>query len=238
MSPSNRSPHAASLTLVLRLLVTPRWLGLTALALIAVATCFWLSAWQFDRAHRKPRPIKLADERVVALPDVLASPPELTFPGGLLVRASGRYVDGAFVVAAADGHDRWAASAFRVEGSSSSFAVVRGSAKPAPSPPRTDDVVVTGRLQPPASAGLTASALRARGLDPRGYLVLVAQVPVDARPAALVASPVPLRSPGLRLQNSVYSVQWLMFAGFVVFLWVRFFREDLLERRDPRAPGA
>jgi hypothetical protein len=216
---------------VLRLLVTPRWLGLTALALLAVITCVALSVWQFDRAHRKPRPVALADEQVVALPDVLGSPPDVAFPSGLLVRASGRYAGGAFVVPAASGPGRWTASSFTPVATTRPVAVVRGSAVPAASPPRTDDVVVTGRLQPPASTGLTAAALRARGLDPRGYVVLTSQVPADARPAVVVASPVPLRSPGLRWQNTIYAVQWMMFAGFFVFLWVRFFREELAESR-------
>jgi hypothetical protein len=33
----------------------------------------------------------------------------------------------------------------------------------------------------------------------------------------------------LRLQNASYAVQWLLFAGFVIFFWLRMLRDDLRE---------
>ena len=225
----------------LRLLLTPRWLAVTLFVIIAFVTCLALGAWQFDRAHQKPRPVALEDERVVPLADVVEQPADVDFPSGLLVRGTGRYADETFTVRGTDGSGTpgaWAATSIVLDGTGRTLAVVRGAARPAPSAPTTAEVVVTGRLQPPeATGGLTATELTARGLDPRGYLVLTDQRPADARPATVVSSPVPLRSPGLRWQNSVYAVQWWLFGGFAVFAWIRFFRDDLRDQRSEEAAG-
>lgn len=227
---------------MLRLLLTPRWLAATAFVIVALVTCLALGAWQFDRAHKKPVAVAIEDERVVPLADVLEQPADVDFPSGLLVRGTGRYPGAGYVVRGTDAAGvtaPWAAVTIVLDGTERTVAVVRGQATPVPSPSVSADVVVTGRLQPPAAGGgLTASALSTRGVDPRGYLVLTDQRPADVRAATPVDSPVPLRSPGLRWQNSVYAVQWWLFGSFLVFAWIRFFRDDLRERRAAEVASA
>ena len=203
------------------MLVTPRWLATTVFVVLAFVTAMALGAWQWDRAHQKPRAISIEDERVVPLADVLEQPADLPFPSGLLVRGSGRYATGGFVAQGVDAAGRaqaWAVSPLDLAGRE--VAVVRGAAKPVPSAPVPDEVVVTGRLQPPAvvtgSGGLTAVELAARGVDPRGYLVLTANnLPHDSGGPKLREAVLSIGRPPASVHE--YYRQW--FAGDGFPLW-------------------
>lgn len=222
------------------MLVTPRWLAASVLALLIFLTCLALASWQWTRAHRPVRAVAVQNQSVVPLTDVVTQPGDDVFPTGLLVRGTGHYAGDGFVATGTNASGvsgTWAVSPFAVDAGTGSIAVVRGSNRPTPSAPVSGAAVITGRLQPPATTpragALTAAELRAKGTDPRGYLVLIAQQPVDARPAVLVTSPAPAAQRGLRWQNAVYTVQWLLFGFFALFAWGRFFRDDL---RGPNTP--
>lgn len=228
---------------MLRLLVTSRWLAATVFVLIAVPACVRLGIWQWDRAHQKPRVLSASEERAVPMAEVLdGRPADLAFPTGLLVRATGHYDSAQQTVRGVDASGTaapWLVSPLAVDVQPVRLAAVRGVAAPPLQTPVAGDVVVTGRLQPPAPAtvkdGLTAEALTTDGFDPRGYLVVVDQQPSEARAATPVtAVPPPPSSPGLRWQNSMYAAQWWIFGCFFVFAWVRFFREDLRVSREDR----
>ena len=219
---------------MLRLLLTPRWLGAAVAAILIFLTCLALASWQWTRAHRPARAVTLQTQGIVPLTDVVTGPADVDFPVGLLARATGHYAGAGFVATGADAggvRGTWAVSPFAVDGGTGSIAVVRGSDRPKPSVPVQGAAVITGRLQPPAAVpgpgALTAAELRAHGADPRGYLVLTAQEPPDARAAVHVSSPAPAPERGLRWQNAVYTVQWMIFGCFALFAWLRFFRDDL-----------
>jgi hypothetical protein len=225
---------------VLQLLLTPRWLAATVLAVLAAGTAFALGAWQWDQAQVSAQAVaERPEDRPVPIGEVLAAHPDGVLPSGILVRATGSYGTDALTADATGvdgGAEMWAVAPIDLDGGAGTFAMVRGLAEPEPSAPRTDPVVVTARVQPPAAdptAGtLTAAELTERGWDPRGYLVLTDQQPVDAEPAEPVSSPLPPPpEPGLRWQNAFYAVQWSLFGVFFGYLWVRFFREDLRAAR-------
>ena len=238
---------------MLRFCLRPRTLALTVLMLLAVALCLALGSWQWGRAHsRVTSPLTVPTVALSAL-----STPSQDFGAAALgrsVRATGSYLPGGqrFVsdrsLAGRPGY--WVLTPLRTGGAV--IPVVRGWVA-APSGPATvvpsGTVTVVGRLQPSedAAASPTAATVRPANVIDRivtselvasiteplhpGYLVLERQTPASA-PAL---SPVPLgqlRLPtgGVRIQNSIYAVQWVVFAGFVVFVWFRFLREDWRER--------
>ena len=53
--------------------------------------------------------------------------------------------------------------------------------------------------------------------------------PESDQPAPLSVKDLPGADVGLSWRNAAYAVQWIVFAGFVVFFWSRF-RRELVER--------
>lgn len=138
-------------------------------------------------------------------------------------------------------------------------AVVRGwhpgepSAAAPPAPAPTGRLTVTGRLQASETSdtdgavegGLPAGQL---GMISPATLVNVLPYPVydgwvaaDRAPAGLTAVPTvqPEGGGGLTLrafQNLGYTLEWFVFAGFVLFMWIRLLRRETEAARD-RALG-
>ena len=133
-------------------------------------------------------------------------------------------------------------------------AVVRGvvptATTMAPIPAGT--VTVSGRIQPydgdpgvqpgdtATPAGqlprLTPSALNplVGGTVVGGFLTLTEQQPASTLPLVPPAY-TSQASSGLHWQNASYAVQWVLFAGFVVFMWQRWFRDEVVEAREQAA---
>ncbi|MEV7776021.1 SURF1 family protein [Kitasatospora sp. NPDC086791] len=258
-----------------RFLLTPRWLGGTALAVAAVAVCLWLGSWQLGRFEDRVSTHNETKQAVTASGDARpidalldrATPQVTTETVGKSVTVTGSYdaehqllvpnrvVDGKqgyYVLTplrTADGH---------------AVAVVRGWAPGAPAagvaagtpvgPPPDGPVTVTGRLQ--ANEAVGANGAVAGGL-PAGQLGMINRasllnvleydgwydgwVAVDEAPAGL--TPVPTVQPqggdGLTLrafQNLGYTLEWFVFAGFVVFMWFRLVRREAEAEQD-RALG-
>lgn len=246
---------------MLRVALTPRWLALHLLLVAVVVGMLLLSRWQWQHAlagRQQPVP---DDPAPVALASVHETGQVL--PGDLAGRqvdVAGRYDAGAQVLVpnrSLDGREGlWVVTPLVGEGGAGVL-VVRGWV------PTVDDaalavppgeVTVTGRLQPSETAAtgvgvgkrlpdgqvgeVGAAAMLARVDYPLydGYVALRTQEP----PAAAEPVPLPERPPTappkeLRLQNYAYAVQWVLFAGFAVFLWWRMLRDAARREREPDA---
>ncbi|HEY0216112.1 MAG TPA: SURF1 family protein [Cellulomonas sp.] len=200
---------------------------------------------------------KLAEVEAAApvpIEDVLA--PQQTFDGALVgrrVEVSGTYeADGQLVVTdrALDGRTGYLVlTPLRVtsddaEADGAVLPVVRGwvadaddaSALAVPTGP----VTVVGYLQAsedsgaaPTGDGTTDSVSSAELLGQwggpiwTGYAVLTDSDP--AQPAGVELLPPPTRAgTGLNIQNLGYAVQWWVFGGFAVFLWIRLLKDEVL----------
>lgn len=150
---------------MLRLLISPRLIGLHLLAVVAVAAAGWLGWWQYGawQVARAAEATDLAGARPVSLSDALG--PDEPFPGDVVgrpVRFTGRWVgEGSFLVPRGEAGERtgsWVVTPVAVCGTSCSAApailVVRGrtDGHQLPVPP-SGRVRVTGWLQPPEDSG-------------------------------------------------------------------------------------
>ena len=237
----------------LRTARSPRMLVLLVLLLGAAAVCGRLGVWQLDRAAERgeARAAAAAEdtERVAPAPlaDVLA--PQTGFSGDLTGRSvvvTGTYGPDELLVAgrAIEGRTGLLVlTPMTVEGTGATLAVVRGwvpdaaaaAAAPAPGGP----VELTGYLQA-GEAGGTGADLPAGQVDAvspaelvnrwggpmyTGYLVVSGSDPAQDDSLALLGRPSETGG-GLALQNLAYALQWWIFGGFAVALWVRLVRDE------------
>lgn len=236
----------------LRLLLTPRWIGLTLFALFVVAAFGVLSHWQWDRAHRDETAATAASAPApVPLPQLLpGSAPLDAAAYGRAVTVSGSY-DQATQRLVPRGSTYFVIAALHPAAGGPAVPVVRGTVAhpPAPAPP-AGPVTVTGWLQPydgdpgvqPSDADLPAgqvARIAPSALVPAlgpdlvgGWVALTAQSPATPALPLVVADYGPQPHGGLLWQNTTYAIQWVVFAGFVVFLWARWFRDELNPDRD------
>jgi surfeit locus 1 family protein len=100
---------------------------------------------------------------------------------------------------------------------------VVGFAQPFEGDPGTPSSLPAGRTERLTQAGL------ALPYDVgNGWIALQTQDPAPAVAATPVQPPISTTSTApVRLQNASYAVQWVLFAAFVVFFWVRMLRDDL-----------
>lgn len=232
----------------LRLLRTPRWVALTALGLVVIVGFGLLSRWQWERAHRDDlAAAEAADPAPVALGSVLGAEPLATESYGRRVAVTGTYLPDAQRLVPR-GEVYWVVTPLQTAGAV--VPVVRGTVTAPAAPPAPEGIVeVTGRVEPyegdpgpqPGDDTLPPDQLprltRATVADALagtgplgGWVALTSQAPVSDLPTA--ASPsAPDAGSSLRWQNASYAVQWVLFAGFVVFLWSRWFRDDLRSQR-------
>jgi cytochrome oxidase assembly protein ShyY1 len=233
---------------VARVLLTPKWIGLTVLGLVVIVAFGALSAWQWSRAQRvEVQPVARTVTAVFGEGTLASS------DYGARVVAAGTY-DAAHQVLVDHGNGAWWVVTPLVLDSGQVLPVARATVRSTDSPVVGDvtagRVVVTGVAQPyegdPGTANGTAPGVVDRltrsGLDwphdqvAGGWVALESQTPAPAVAYEQVVAPVGAALPaGLRLQNASYAVQWLLFAGFVVFFWARMLRDDLREQ-VPAAP--
>ena len=160
---------------MLRLALTPRWLGFLALVLVIASIFVGLSMWQVDRAQHKNDAIEAQDvDQVKPLNDILDA--QVTMPGILSdqrVGLSGRYLPDMQVLVTDRLHEGesgfWVVTMFEVDGAEVgeeaqlagadtagaepiAIPVVRGwvpdAASAAADPAPTGDVQLTARLGP------------------------------------------------------------------------------------------
>jgi cytochrome oxidase assembly protein ShyY1 len=231
---------------VLKTALKPRWIAGLLFAL-AISTVFvLLSEWQFSAAESEGPPPAEDTEVVRPLTEVFTPGGPLygtqadqmvTFSGSFdpedQVLIDNRLLDGK------EGY--WVVTAFDVDGApqDASIPVVRGWAEEADDAGTAPegDVTITGRLLPPEApvagpvpAG-TVAALSSAELgniwDKPLYSAFVTahETTVDGTPAdtglqTVTVDPQPQETT-INWLNIFYAVEWVVFAGFSVFLWWR-----------------
>jgi cytochrome oxidase assembly protein ShyY1 len=236
---------------VLALLRTPRWIGLSVTALIIIVAFGALSWWQWQRAQR---------DRVESVPVPAASvlttgSPLADAAYGTRVETAGVYDGSAQVLVALGPSSYWIVTPLR-PGSGPAIPVARGTVSstddPAVSAVPTGTVRVIGVAQPfegdpgtpstlPSGQAerITASAFETTYPLTQGWIALQSADPPPVGVAPVIAPLSADSTASIRLQNASYAVQWVIFAGFVVFFWVRMLRYDLREvTTAPPAPAS
>lgn len=226
--------------------------------LTAVLLGNWqFSAWQM---HRADRAAELADSSPVPLEDVMGPDEPFPGDSvGRPVSLTGRWLpQGAVHVADRDhqGEDGFwlvvpvvtcGGSAVDCSDAAAMPVVVGWSETPSePTTPLTGPVEVTGWLQPgegaadpdPDPADRVLPSLRIADLLQRvdtdlygAYLIL--EEPAEARGDLVPVTPESLPDPptSTALRNLLYGVEWWLFAGFAVFLWWRWTKDEMAAAR-------
>jgi cytochrome oxidase assembly protein ShyY1 len=241
-----------------RFLLTPRWWAINIFVALAIPFCLFMGAWQLSRFedrvdthnHHQRQAERAGYDKAVPLAGLLPVDKETS---GRMVSVTGRYDTGHQYLVPdreLDGErGYYVLSLLRTD--DRALPVVRGwlpgdAGAPdddaVPAPPR-GEVTVRGALQASESGGVTG--LPAGQLGTISAAALVNLVPYDVHDAwATVqdtAGPlkaVPPAAPndsGLDLkafQNLGYTAEWFVFAGFVLFMWFRFFRRETELAKD------
>lgn len=231
----------------------PRRLAFHLLTVLAVLVCVVAARWQWDRATRTEADA-VPEGPVVALAEL---DPTSTF-SGMRVLLAGQF-DPAHEVLVEPRAREGAAGAWvltpLVPDEGSAVAVVRGwvpaGSIPAPPPPGEVSVVailvadsrqpgsaVTG--DPPTLDRVDTGALEQLAGYPvrSGWFALQSLEPqAGGQPAPLLVTELPGADVGLNWRNAAYALQWVAFAGFVLFFWTRFRREYESGRHEQEIPG-
>jgi cytochrome oxidase assembly protein ShyY1 len=235
------------------MLATPKWIGLT-LGMLALIVAFGLlSHWQWERAQRDRAEAAPVPAATVFEPGVPLAPSAY----GTVVSATGEYDAQHQVVVVHGNGTYWVVTPLRTPSGVAlpvARAAVTSLEDPAVGDVTAGTVTVTGVAQPyegdpgtpsnrPAGQAerLTAAGLALPYPVAGGWVAMASQAPAPATSYTPVQPPVSADSTAsIRLQNASYAVQWLLFAGFVVFFWVRMLRDDLrgAERAQPRPEAA
>ena len=223
-----------------------RWPG-HLLVLVLVGGALLLGSWQLDaaRTEREAAARDLTRADPVPLTDVLG--PDDPFPApsvGQPVTVSGAWVSGATVFVERDvGY--WVVTPLAVEGAGkAALPVVRGVSEEPVADPISGAAELTGWLQPAEGTGVVDAdpaddvlpQLRVADLVQRvdGDLYsayAVATEPTEGLAAArLEQLPDADRLTGLR--NLLYALEWWVFGGFAVFVWVKYLRDEATTEDD------
>lgn len=234
----------------------PRWVGALILAFAIAASFAALGQWQLSRSLEGGEITEQQSETVVELDSVAtAQDPLASVTTGQSVTFTAELVAGDYVVLS----DRRNTGALGywvvghgVEPSGASIAIALGwaestdAAKSAiarldASPPSS---TISGRLLPTESPQQSDFEAGTRSALAVSELVnLWAEVPGGTyggyvvsfqAPAGLetIDSPPPSTEVSLNLLNVFYAVEWVVFAGFAVFLWYRLVRDVWEEERE------
>jgi cytochrome oxidase assembly protein ShyY1 len=250
---------------VARILLTPKWIGLTLLGVVLIGVFSWLGSWQWDRSRVEP--VVDAANPVASDPRLLVSvyapdqpvPPDVV---GAPVTARGTYDAAEQLLVPGRSSDGVAGSWVLtplVLSDDTAMPVVRGWV--AGDPPAADvpvpsgTVRVTGWLESPEPDALRPADSQSLRDDQigivssaellsrwpyrlyQGYVVLDQQEP--ASDLATVTPPAAQPPPtGINWQNWGYAWQWWIFAAFVVFFWARMLREDVKDAALEDSPAA
>jgi cytochrome oxidase assembly protein ShyY1 len=227
----------------------PRWIAALILALAIAGGFAALGQWQLARSFESAAPRDEQTEVVAPLDEV--SQPQHPVPDsatGQLVTVDATFVAGDYVVLSDrinhSGPGYWVVG-HAVTANGASLAVALGWAG---TPDAASDAIrtlndsapdgaLTGRYLPTESpqesdfekgirSSMAVSELINLWATPPegvygGYLIL------DAAPASLelIDAPAPITEVSLNLLNIFYAVEWVIFAGFAIFLWYRLVRD-------------
>ncbi len=251
---------------MIRTALRPGWLVLLALLVAVVVGFYQLGMWQIgvssNEASRE-RAAAQAARPTEPLGEVMG--PQQVFPedgAGLSVAAEGRYAaDLQFLVPGRmlEGEPGfWVVTPVltQASGEPALLPVVRGFVADAgeADAPAQDPVRVTGTLAPSESPGeVGALGELAEGQLPavdtadlvnlwdepvyNAFIFLVEEDPATSAPAVQRIPPPVFGDSGIVWRNFGYGLQWFVFAGFAVYMYVRFLRQATYGTPDP-APAA
>ncbi len=231
-------------------------LALHALAVFATTATVLLGLWQYGawQHGREEQTNSLVNVPAKPLDSVLTS--DQPFPGtavGQPVELAGRWLPGSTIYVA----DRvqsgrrgvWAVTPVAVCGTGSScrrapaMLVVRGwapSVQAAPAAP-TGRVRLTGWLQPGEGSGVAdpdptddvipemrvADAIQHVDQDLYGGYVIARSPVASTGLSAVTPASLPKPASFTSLRNLLYALEWWVFAGFAVFVWWRWCRDEV-----------
>ena len=227
----------------------PRWIAALILSLAIAGGFAALGQWQLARSFEAAAPRAEQTEVVVALDDV--SQPQRFVPDsatGQLVTVDADFVSGDYTVLS--GRINLAAPGYWVVGHAvtsegASLAVALGWAQSTDAAAEAirsleqsaPDGTLTGRYLPTESPQESdfEHGVRSSMAVPElinlwseapdgvygGYLIL------DTAPAGLdlIDAPAPITEVSLNLLNVFYALEWVIFAGFAIFLWYRLVKD-------------
>lgn len=230
--------------------LAPRAWGVHLLVLLAVAAAGWLGWWQFGawQAHRDAAAQDLTHASPIPLDRAIG--PDDPMTGDVLgrpVEVSGRWMD--LQIDADRPGGAWLVDFVRTD-SGSAIPVVRGWYDGGDEPlPPTGNVDLVGWLQPSQDlvhdpdphgssndvSGVSIPDLvQKTGVDLYSGFVVLDHARADGtdvtglRQAHLEESPSAGTWPGAR--NLFYGVEWWFFAGFAIFLWIKWMRDETREQ--------
>ena len=240
----------------------PRWIALLLLALVLAAVFAGLGKWQLERSIANGKPLPATTETRKTL-DAVTGPmkPATESLAGQKVTVTGTFVAGdTTVLTGRSGGGTYQTVGHLVDsGNGGSIPVVIGW-----SDQRKDavaggdrladgaEVTVEGRYYPAESPdqdtydkGEYSAVAPARfvntwkAFDDRMYLGYVVADGTTAKAADLgtIADRAPTREVQFDWLNLFYAIEWVVFAGFAVFLWYRFVK-DAWEREQEEAREA
>ncbi len=241
----------------------PRYWPGHLLVLVLVAAAVWLGSWQWDawQARRDAEARDLTRGEPVGFGQVMG--PDDPFPGdrvGQPVILSGRWIDEATVFVERGG-GYWVVTPLAVGPDGAALPVVRGVAESPSAPPVSGTAELVGWLQPPEGTGETdpdpdddvlpqlrvADVVQRVDVDLYGaYAVVADEVAPGAWPvgdrahndgtdglAQADLEQLPESSRFTAARNLFYAIEWWVFGGFALFVWVRY----LLDERSPEEAG-
>ncbi len=241
------------------MLRTPRWIALTFIAILATAVCLFFAWWQGSRTRDIVEAERAALSAAVVIEDAISDNGDVPNTSiGRPVTLSGSYIaeEQRFVAnrVAPDQQTPgyWVVTPMQV--GAWVVPVVRGwvdsPTSPAAEVPR-DPVRVEGRLQPyerfyvdgtqqsdgtwlAITEGVARSAPNVIG----GFVTLAAQSPPNP-PAPEVLTPlVNTADVPFPVQNAFYTLQWVLFAVVVWFMWGRWLGMDVRRAREEMIENA
>ena len=234
---------------------TSKWVLRTVLALLFVGFCLVLASWQWQRSQDELAVERAALAEPISVGEALTATDD-TIPLeslGRQVTVSGPLSPGAQTLVRDRTSDSDAAGYWVVAGVEAApneiVPVLLGWTATPELPELAGDVLVTGRLQPDENfypeAGvsigeplltITKSGLtqvwdrgESAAVVTPGFVAALSVSP--ATPGLELVTPLIGTDPdvGLPVRNVLYSLQWLVLAGFAIFMWVKWFREDVAE---------
>ena len=240
----------------------PKWIGALVLALAIAAAFALLGQWQLERSFEGGEVTEEETETVVPLETVAVPQQPMTSASvGQRVVVEGSLVPGDFLVLS--GRSNLAQPGYWVVGHAvtpggASLAVALGWSESADAAASVieelDDSPTEAQLEgrylaseSPQQSDFEAGSRSALAIAElinlwstppdgvySGYLVLA-----DA-PAGLdtIDSPPPVTEVSLNLLNIFYAVEWVIFAGFAVFLWYRLVRDDVEDQLAAEADAS
>ena len=246
------------------MMLRPRWVAALLLALGIAAAFALLGHWQLERAIESGVVVERSTEVAQPLADVAQPDGGVTqIATGQMVTTAGTWVTGDEQVITTRFNGGvsgfWVVSHFQTDVGAASIAVARGWAPDQ----KTAEAVIAALQAEPEAATVTVTGRFLTGEapelpDPEGDSMELTKVApsalinlwadftdqsvysayiVDAEaPAGLdrIDSPVPQVDQSLNWLNIFYAIEWVVFAGFAVFLWYRLVR-DALEREQEEA---